>query len=60
MPMLFWYPTIIAAEIWCMAFAKVPWLTPRPGQLLTKKAAPWANRPHSPRPLVELSPQSAV
>jgi len=35
MPMLFWYPAIIAAEIWCMAFAETFSLTPRPRSLLT-------------------------
>jgi hypothetical protein len=40
MPMLFWYPAIIAAEIWCMAFAEMPSLTPRSRQLLMKKTAP--------------------
>jgi hypothetical protein len=27
MPMLFWFPAIIAAEMWCMAFAGMPSLT---------------------------------
>jgi hypothetical protein len=40
MPMLFWYPAIVAAEIWFMAFTEMRSLTPRPAQLLTKKAAP--------------------
>ena len=61
MPMLSWYPAIIAAETWCMAFAEVPSLTPRPGQLLTKKAAPPGLialiRPDH---CVEPSPQGAV
>jgi hypothetical protein len=40
MPMLFWYPAIIAAEIWRMAFAEMPSLTPPRRQLPTKKTAP--------------------
>ena len=39
MPMLFWYSAIIAAEIWCMAFAEMPSLTPRPRSLARKTAA---------------------
>jgi hypothetical protein len=35
MPMLFWYPAIIAAEMWCMAFAEMPSLTLRPQSPLT-------------------------
>jgi hypothetical protein len=33
MPMLFWFPAIITAEMWCMAFAEIPSLTRRPGSL---------------------------
>jgi hypothetical protein len=40
MPMLFWYPAIIAAEIWCMAFAEMPSLTLRSRQPVIKKTAP--------------------
>ena len=44
MPMLFWYPAIIAAEIWCMAFAEMPSLTPRARQPVRRKPPHWANR----------------
>jgi hypothetical protein len=37
MPMLFWYPAIIAAEMWCMAFAELPPSTPRPRSLSTSR-----------------------
>jgi hypothetical protein len=35
MPMLWWYPAIIAAEMWSMAFVEMPSLTPRPPSLPT-------------------------
>jgi hypothetical protein len=37
MPMLFWYPAIIAAEMWWMAIAELPSSTPRPRPLLTRR-----------------------
>ena len=35
MPIMFWLPAIIMSEMWAIAFAEMPTLTPRPRSLLS-------------------------